>query len=86
MKILAKLLYQFLLVYLFYLRYGKNIYHSKEIEAIANVLDTECSNSLEILKNLQDKINNRRSSKFNVPSFIYKKLSYKLHKKYKRDN
>lgn len=64
----------------------KYIYHSKEIEAIANVLDTECSNSLEILKNLQDKINNRRSSKFNVPSLIYKKLSYKLHKKYKRDN
>lgn len=64
----------------------KYIANSKEIEAVENVVDTESSNSLEVIKDLQEKINKRRSSEFNVPSFIYKKLSYKLHKRYKRDN
>lgn len=64
----------------------KYIYQSREIEVVEAVLDTESSNSLEVLKNLQSKIDNRRSSEFNVPSFIYKRLSHKLHKKYKRDN
>lgn len=64
----------------------KYISQCKEIEAAEAVLDTQGSNSLDVLKNLQSKINNRRSSEFNVPSFIYRRLSYKLHKKYKRDN
>lgn len=60
--------------------------HNIEIDSIISASVNLGSINTDFLENLQSKIFSRRKSCFNVPSFIHKLKSIKLHSKYDRDN
>lgn len=60
--------------------------HNIEIDSIISASVNLGSINTDFLQNLQSKIFSRRKSCFNVPSFIHKLKSIKLHSNYDRDN
>lgn len=60
--------------------------HNLEIDSMISASVNLGSINTDFLENLQSKIFSRRKSCFNVPSFIHKLKSIKLHSNYDRDN
>ena len=60
--------------------------HNLEIDSMISASVNLGSINKDFLENLQSKIFSRRKSCFNVPSFIHKLKSIKLHSNYDRDN